>query len=205
MKNNTNLQKYTIFSDLGGVVLEKGFWKLWDFIEQEYFIKKEVVRDTFLKYYKDFFSGNMDYETFWNSFEKALDLSKGADFWHEKLLEFFIPQKDVLEIYNKMRNKGFKLVLLSDQVKKLWEDINRRHNLSSHFDEIIISSDVGLSKPDQKIYKYALEKTGTRAQESIFIDDREENLVSAKQMGLKVILYKNPEQLYQDLLKITKS
>lgn len=205
MKNNANLQKYTIFSDLGGVVLEKGFWKLWDFIEQEYSIKKEEAMNIFLQYYKDFFSGNIDYETFWASFEKELGLSKGADFWHQKLLEFFTPQKDVLEIYNEMRNKGFKLVLLSDQVKNLWEDIDKRYNISAYFDEIIISSDVGFSKPGQKIYKYALEKIGTRAQESIFIDDREENLDPAKQMGFKVILYKNPKQLYQDLLKITKS
>ena len=123
----------------------------------------------------------------------------------QKLLEFFNPQKDVLKIYDEMRSKGFKLVLLSDQVKKLWEDIDKRYNISAYFDEIIISSNTGFSKPDQRIYQYALEKMDTRAQESIFIDDQEGNIDSAKQMGFEVILYKDPEQLHQDLLKITKS
>jgi putative hydrolase of the HAD superfamily len=63
----------------------------------------------------------------------------------------------------------------------------------------VISSEIGINKPDPEIYKYALKVSGSLANESIFVDDLENNLIPAKDLGIETILYTNPENLIKDL------
>ena len=191
-----------IISDLGGVILEKGFWKLWDYIETEHSIKSSKSRGVFLKYYKQVFSGKMEYSDFLDKFETDLGMSKGYDFWHTKLVEFFIPQKETLNIYKKLQREGHTLVLLSDQITELWVEINELHSISEYFDLVVISSETNFTKPDVRIYEYTLNECRGDPNNSIFIDDREENLEPAKKLGMKTILFENPNQLRKELNKI---
>ena len=58
---------------------------------------------------------------------------------------------------------------------------------------------LGVRKPDEGIYKLALEVTQRDPEESLFIDDRELNLECAKQLGMRTIHFQNAAQLRQDL------
>ncbi|PIR04638.1 MAG: hypothetical protein COV57_03370 [Candidatus Liptonbacteria bacterium CG11_big_fil_rev_8_21_14_0_20_35_14] len=71
--------------------------------------------------------------------------------------------------------------------------------MSLYFDEVIISAEVGINKPDPKIYSLALDKIKSNPEESIFIDDLEKNLEPAKKLGIATILYENPKQLEKNL------
>lgn len=77
---------------------------------------------------------------------------------------------------------------LSDEEKKL-------------FDEIIMSFEVGMVKPDHEFYKYACNKLGVKPTETIFIDDIERYCIEAEKLGIKTVVYKNFEQLEKDLEK----
>ncbi|HJR80418.1 MAG TPA: HAD family phosphatase [Anaerolineales bacterium] len=63
------------------------------------------------------------------------------------------------------------------------------------FDVIVFSSEVGVCKPDPKIFQRALEQLGVAASESLFIDDRERNVNGAKALGIHAIHYKNRSQV----------
>lgn len=58
-------------------------------------------------------------------------------------------------------------------------------NIRKYFKNIIISSFVGTSKPDRKIYEYALDVFKAGPQECLFIDNKEINVNAAKQLGMK--------------------
>jgi epoxide hydrolase-like predicted phosphatase len=72
-----------------------------------------------------------------------------------------------------------------------------------HFDElcdlIIYSHEIGLSKPDPRIYALTCERLGRRPAEIIFLDDRESNVEGARQAGLHGILFKNNAQAIADI------
>jgi HAD superfamily hydrolase (TIGR01509 family) len=70
------------------------------------------------------------------------------------------------------------------------------------FDGWIASCDVGLRKPDPEMYQHALEHTGARAEQTIYIDDRPEMVEAGKGAGLIAIRYESSRQLEQDLQKI---
>ena len=193
------MEKTTIITDLGGVVLEKGFSKLWDYIAKHHGLSFEDVDAVFKKQYAPFFSGQMSVSEFWKGFETELGLSEGESFWQNKLFEFFVPQKGVLELYDSLRSEGHTIGLLSDEVSDIWKELDRRHSLSPHFDFIVISSEVGMHKPDPEIYKLALTKSPTTPSRNVFIDDREENLAPAKELGMQAILFQDTNTLEKKL------
>lgn len=67
------------------------------------------------------------------------------------------------------------------------------------FDDIVVSGDEGLVKPDKSIYELLLKRYNLLAQECIFIDDNIDNVKAAEQLGFAAILYKNTDYLKQDL------
>lgn len=99
----------------------------------------------------------------------------------------------------KLRKKNYKISILSDQ----WP-ISKKALMSSRlykkFNPIIISCDVGLRKPDKKIYKLILEKLNLKPSQTIFIDNQEWNIKPAKKLGINTILFNNNKQLFEQQL-----
>ena len=62
-----------------------------------------------------------------------------------------------------------------------------------HFDYTVLSCVEHLKKPDPAFYRIALARADAQPDEAIFIDDREEPVAAAEQMGIKGILYHYPE------------
>lgn len=190
----------TIISDLGGVFLNKGIWIFWGFLQDKYNIPFDKSKDVFLKYYKEYFSGKIAEEKFWKSF--LTDLGLDIDWMETRkvLLNFFEVNEEVVKLYATLRKKGLKLVLLSDQTKEWWPILDAKFNVSSCFDVVVVSALVGLNKPDPEIYKYALGKSESKADEALFIDDLEQNLIPAKELGITTILFENFKKLRDQLI-----
>ena len=70
------------------------------------------------------------------------------------------------------------------------------------FDEVVVSCDVGLRKPDIKIYRLILKRFGLKAKEVLFIDNQKWNLVPAKKLGMKVLLFKENKKTIKDIKKL---
>jgi epoxide hydrolase-like predicted phosphatase len=70
------------------------------------------------------------------------------------------------------------------------------------FDAMTISAEVGVAKPDARIYQLALEKLGVKASESVFLDDFQENVAGARAVGMQAIHFTQPEQALQELKQL---
>jgi 2-haloacid dehalogenase len=64
-----------------------------------------------------------------------------------------------------------------------------------YFDGIVVSGEVGLIKPDPRIFQVFLERYGQTAENCIFIDDNQLNVTAAGELGMKVIHYVEPSDL----------
>lgn len=67
------------------------------------------------------------------------------------------------------------------------------------FDEVIISCEVGIIKPDPLIFELACKKLRVLPAEAIMVDDSQDNCEGAKQAGMKAILYTTLEELKENL------
>jgi HAD superfamily hydrolase (TIGR01509 family) len=159
--------------------------------------------------YKDaYFSQNtllmtdkITYEEFWRNV-----LSRVGKSNKEKSLFDFLKDKkakksiniSIIELIDKLRTGGYKVGLLSNAAAEFALDI-RNSGVCEHFDEILISSEIGHAKPSREAFKLLAERLSVNMDELIFIDDTEQSLVGAKEIGYHPVLFRNYETLVADL------
>lgn len=105
---------------------------------------------------------------------------------------------EIISIIKQLKPK-YKIILFSNNFAHNLYKFLDKHNLRSLFDEIIISSEHKLKKPDPKFYKLMLSLTKVNNDEAIFIDDTQTFVDVGNKLGIKSLLYRNPVQLKADL------
>tara|TARA_Y100000034_G_scaffold20729_2_gene23771 strand:- start:5065 stop:5727 length:663 start_codon:yes stop_codon:yes gene_type:complete len=142
--------------------------------------------------------------------QKALKtISKNLEISKRKLERVFIKAykenfKQNKELYNlafKLKKQGYKIAILSDQWYLSKEALISK-KYTKKFNVVVVSCDVGIRKPNSKIYKLVLRKLKFPAKNTVFIDNQEWNLNPAKKIGMNAILFKNNKQLFKELKKL---
>lgn len=110
----------------------------------------------------------------------------------------FKQNKQLFKTAKDLKKKGYKVAVLSDQWY-LSQDALMPNSLYSFFDKIIVSCEVGMRKPNPKIYKYTLKKLKLKPQQTVFIDNQMWNLKPAQELGMNTILFKNNKQTIKEL------
>ncbi|MBN2458110.1 HAD family phosphatase [Candidatus Woesearchaeota archaeon] len=109
------------------------------------------------------------------------------------------PTDEMLCLVKELK-KNYKLAILSNS-----DPVNseKYHKMGwyAHFDVLALSHEIGILKPDKRIYEITLEKLGHPAGECLFIDDQDRCLEPALEMGMKTILFEDIKQLKDDLKK----
>ena len=70
------------------------------------------------------------------------------------------------------------------------------------FDDIILSGEVKLNKPDPAIFNLLLNKTGYSAPECVLIDDSKPNIDVAKKLDFTTVHFTSPEKLHTELQRL---
>ena len=91
--------------------------------------------------------------------------------------------------------------LLSNQFP-LHAELAKQHGWFSYFKKLFLSFELGYRKPGRAAYEAVLKELNVKPEDTVFIDDKDVNVKGAEKLGMKGILYKNPEQLRVDLEKI---
>jgi epoxide hydrolase-like predicted phosphatase len=115
--------------------------------------------------------------------------------------EFFANDELDLALLDYVRylHKNYKTALLSNAWDDLRQVIAERWHFEDAFDDMIISSDVGMVKPDPRIFRLAVERLGVEPNQAVFVDDMQRNVEGAKSVGLRAIWFQNPQQMQLDL------
>lgn len=127
------------------------------------------------------------------------ELAKYAPKWGwkdsiEELLNFWFEgecgiNSDLVDKIAQLRKDGYKIYLATNnekyRVEYLWEIIG----LKNHFDGVFSSADLGLKKPDPEFYLQVLRMLKGKSEDVIFFDDDEENVESARRIGMDSHLY----------------
>ncbi|MGE5123109.1 MAG: HAD family hydrolase [Acidobacteriaceae bacterium] len=101
--------------------------------------------------------------------------------------------------YIKNLRPDYKVGLISNAWEDLRQTMHTRWNIDGLFDEMVISAEVGLLKPDQRIFVLAVERIGVSPGQAVFIDDMLDNVEAARRTGLKAIQFVDTQQTLDDL------
>lgn len=98
-----------------------------------------------------------------------------------------------------LRGSDLKIGLLSNMHPDMVSHCRKQFAWLKDFDSVTFSADVRLIKPDPAIYEHALRGLGTKADETLFLDDRERNVRAAQGLGIHAIRFRSVAQLRRDL------
>ena len=99
----------------------------------------------------------------------------------------------------RMLQSQYKIGLLSNAFSDLRQVITEYWKFADVFEEMIISAEVGLMKPDVRIYHLALERLAASPDEAVFIDDFARNIEGSRAVGIHAIHFINCAQAWEEL------
>ena len=141
---------------------------------------------------------------FWRKFARdaGLDLRESAieelNLWDARM--WTTENVPMLAWQVELKQRGLRTAIVSNMGDAVLDYMERRFGWLSRFDVLVWSFQVHLAKPDPAIYRYAMERLGTRPEETIFLDDRPENVEAARAMGMKGRVFSTMEKLRADLV-----
>jgi glucose-1-phosphatase len=96
----------------------------------------------------------------------------------------------------------YQTALLSNAWDDLRSLLGKTWNILEAFDEIVISAEVGIAKPDARVYQLLIERLNIPPEQAVFVDDFVRNIEAADRIGLKTVWFRNRAQAIADLEKI---
>lgn len=100
-----------------------------------------------------------------------------------------------------IKQRGLKTAIVSNMGDAVLAHMERELDWLKRFDVLVWSYQLRIAKPDPAIYRYALAKLAAEPGETLFIDDRQENLDAATALGMMGLVFSTVEKLRADLVE----
>lgn len=123
-----------------------------------------------------------------------LDVTEMIKLWDEAPARV---DEDVLALVRAVRRE-VPVSLISNATSRLPLEL-RQLGIENEFDYIFNTSDLGVAKPDPKVFHLIMDRVGVEAEHSFFVDDLAENVEAAAALGMRAHLYKGVEPLRRAL------
>lgn len=191
-----------IIFDFGGVLIDFREEYYYKYLSKKYNINYNLLKKTFNALLSKMELGDMKLDELLIIISKKFNITKNQIEWSSSFKKMAKRNNKMINLVKKLR-KNYKIYLLSNISKTRYlEGLKDFLKEDSHiFNEKFASCYIHLRKPDKKIYKYVLEKIKLNAKETIFIDDRIENITSANSVGMHGIKFTDYNTL---ILKLKK-
>lgn len=183
--------------DLGGVLIE------WD--------PRRV--------YRPYFSGPQELERFFaevctSEWNRSLDAGrpmaeavreKQAEFpqlaepigwWHSRWAEMLGgPMQETVDLLRELVEAGHPVCALTNWSAETFPIARARFPFLAWFAQIVVSGEVGLTKPDPAIFRLAIQRCGLEPADTLFIDDHAPNIATAQTLGFATHLFRDAKRL----------
>jgi putative hydrolase of the HAD superfamily len=190
-----------LFWDVGGVILSNG----WDRAARAEAAKKfgldwEELQDRHDLASPAFETGKITLDTYL----QRIVFYRKRSFTQEEFTAFIFARSEEFPqaravLASVAASGKYLLATINNEPLELNERRIKQFHLRREFKAFFSSCYLGMRKPDEGIYRLALEVTQRRPEECLFIDDRALNLECAQQLGMRTIHFQDAVQLRQEL------
>lgn len=192
----------SIIFDWGGVLIDNPRPGLLKYCSEAFGVPLDdytPVHDMFLD---EFHKGLIGEERFWEQISDKLGkpMPSARSQWYDAFKSAYVPKQQMFDLASSLHDKGYKIALLSNtELPAVRFFHERNYNM---FDLFVFSCIEHMMKPQRRIYEIALERLGTKAGRTVFIDDVQSYIQAAKLTGLNTILFESVEQVKGELVKL---
>ena len=112
------------------------------------------------------------------------------------------PIAGMVEILAELRDRGTPLYGLTNWSAETYQPTRKRFAFLSWFRGILVSGEVGVIKPDPRIFELLIERFAINPGNAVYIDDVEANVAAAQPFGIHAIQFATPARLRRELTRL---
>ena len=193
--------KAVIF-DWGGVLIDEPGSAMYSYFADKLGVERGAFIEVYKKFRDRFQKGLITEDELFGFICSELGINKPeSGLWYNAFKAAYRPKKDMFILVEKLKKNGYKTGFLSNTELPAERFFSEQGY--EMFDAAIFSCSEGTRKPEKKIYLIVLDRLGVEPDEAVFIDDRENLIEGAKAAGINTILFKSPEQVKSDLIRLS--
>ena len=106
---------------------------------------------------------------------------------------------DTPPLMDRLADAGYRIFALTDNVREIVAHLAATHDWWARFEAVTNSAEVGVLKPDPRIFRHVLEGNALVPEETVFFDDMPGNVAGARDMGMHAFLFTDAAQAERDL------
>ncbi len=186
-----------IIFDYNGVLTFQGTF---DYLIEEYSLKCGKSREELARLVRHYWDlaklDKIPSRQFWEKVAAFLNQD------HQQLRRIWIDsfgfRREILPLIQHLKN-GHQTALLTNEIQDWTEEAIKKYSLQSYFTFIVPSYQAKAAKPDPAMFHFLLQKLQCAAEECLYIDDLDKNIVSAREMGFNVIAFQSFKDLQEKL------
>ena len=120
--------------------------------------------------------------------------------WRDRWIETIPGEIDgTADLIADLRSLGLRLLGLSNFSAETFPWCRARYDVFEQFDDIVLSGEVGIAKPDPAVYRLVCDRNGVDPSEAVFLDDSPTNVAGAHAVGMPAFLFTDADQARADL------
>lgn len=193
----------TVIFDLGGVYFTDGTKRAIDIISQRWNLDQSKVADVFKgKIGTAYRESQISHDEFWRQAKDTLGIDAPMEELAEIWLNGYVPIEGTVEIIKELKEKGYEILYLSDNVQERIDYIEEKYHFLQYFKSGVFSHIAGVRKPNPKIYQLALEESSNPAEDCVYIDDKPNLLEEADKLGMATIAFVNADETRKKLIEL---
>jgi len=193
-----NVIKAVIF-DWGGVLIDNPAAGLIEYCSEALGVPPERFAEARETHYPPFLKGEISEKEFWRRVCGDLQVPEpnAPSLWGEAFRQAYVPRGEMFALVSLLKERGYRTALLSNA-----EEPAAQHFHACNypmFDVLTFSCREKTAKPEPAIYELTLRRLGVAPGEALMIDDREDFLDGAWDVGIHVLLFTTAEDVIQSL------
>ena len=192
-----------IISDFGGVICTFDYRIFCERLARRVHQASEAVYAAIFdgRLQSDFETGRLSGQEYHQTVMRRLRADVPYDEFYRMYGDIFTEVPGTADLYRRLHTR-YPLYLLSDTNEIHFGYVQKTVATLGLFDEFIVSYEVGVMKPDPRIYEEALRRSGLPASACVFVDDRPGNVEGARRVGMHAVRFESPAQFATELNRL---
>jgi putative hydrolase of the HAD superfamily len=203
MANETKVKISAVLFDYGMVLSNVPEDRAWRELERVLDAEQEAFQAAYWKYRDAYDRGALSAQTYWESVAHDLEKPLDADHLHALIdvdtIVWTQPNLEMMEWAARLNRAGIKTGILSNIGDAMEAGVLGRFPALAEFTHHTFSHRLGIAKPDAAIYRHAVEGLGVAAGEILFVDDKEENIRAAREVGMVAVQYTGHGEFVEEM------
>ena len=189
----------TVIFDLGGVLIEDPSAGMTRYYANYLQINRESLLEALNKLWDAWHKGSLSEQEVWEQVTTDLKIQNAIfdSLWIDGFKQTYQEKPEMFVLLKQLKRQGYTTALLSNTEAPVVSYLKQRPY--EDIDQRFYSCEMGMRKPEKGIYEKTLQGLACQPEAAVFIDDRRENVDAATSLGIPSILFRNCDDLKEQL------